>query len=263
MNKDEVVLFITEGKKPERAIVQQIQAEFFQQTSIKVLPVCLDIYGLYRKLVAIGSDELPYIDVLPVIQKICEQQKDSSDDELLALKRNQVSSIYLFFDYDGHASLARKYPECLPEMLALFDNETENGKLYINYPMIESYKHPICQKEEVVKIYFKEGNYKQHVDSICDKRLNQAHKLERSEWVNTLLPHLKSTNHLFNDSFSLPESYTVAQQMTQSNIYTKQSEKYIQPQQKVMVLSSFVWFLLEYLGERIFDEFHGAVIQSK
>lgn len=87
--------------------------------------------------------------------------------------------------------------------------------------------------------------------------------LERSEWIDSLLPHLKSTNHLFNDSFSLPESYATTQQMTQANIYTKQSEKYIQPQQKVMVLSSFVWFLLEYLGERIFDEFAETQLKEK
>lgn len=80
MNKDEVVLFVTEGKKPEIAIVQQIQAEFFQQTGIKILPVCLDIYNLYKKLIEVAPDELPYIDVLPVIQKICKQQIDSSNN---------------------------------------------------------------------------------------------------------------------------------------------------------------------------------------
>ena len=29
----------------------------------------------------------------------------------------------------------------IKQMINFFDNETEHGKLYINYPMIESYKH--------------------------------------------------------------------------------------------------------------------------
>ena len=46
-------------------------------------------------------------------------------------------------DLDRHEPLSSRYLDCVPEMLNLFNNETENGKLYISYPMVEAFKHPI------------------------------------------------------------------------------------------------------------------------
>lgn len=52
------------------------------------------------------------------------------------------SQIFLFFDYDFQNRLGtQKVNGILDEMLDFFSDETENGKLYINYPMIESLKY--------------------------------------------------------------------------------------------------------------------------
>ena len=52
------------------------------------------------------------------------------------------SQVFLFFDYDFQNRIgAQKVNNILDEMLDFFDDETENGKLYINYPMIESLKY--------------------------------------------------------------------------------------------------------------------------
>lgn len=53
--------------------------------------------------------------------------------------RTAFSAIYLIFDFEPHY---QKYSDdSIREMCALFDNETELGKLYINYPMIEACRH--------------------------------------------------------------------------------------------------------------------------
>lgn len=55
------------------------------------------------------------------------------------LSKSAFSAIYLIFDYDPHH---QKYSdEIIQDLLNIFDNETENGKIYINYPMVESYYH--------------------------------------------------------------------------------------------------------------------------
>ena len=47
-----------------------------------------------------------------------------------------------FFDYDFQNKMGtQKVNNILYEMLDFFNDETENGKLYINYPMIESLKY--------------------------------------------------------------------------------------------------------------------------
>ncbi len=61
------------------------------------------------------------------------------DNELENISKDQIAEIYLFFDYDKHAS--NSSDEKIKKMLEVFDNETEKGKLYISYPMIEAIKH--------------------------------------------------------------------------------------------------------------------------
>lgn len=50
------------------------------------------------------------------------------------------TEIFLFFDYDFQESrlTLEENNRHIGEMLEYFNDETENGKLYINYPMVES-----------------------------------------------------------------------------------------------------------------------------
>lgn len=76
-----------------------------------------------------------------LIELIREYNKDAAE-KLKGYSRDDFSEIYLFFDYDGHnCNLSATDPDgtaVLGEMLETFDNETELGKLYINYPMVEA-----------------------------------------------------------------------------------------------------------------------------
>lgn len=55
------------------------------------------------------------------------------------LSKTAFSAIYLIFDYEPQD---HKYSdEKIINLLNTFNNETELGKLYINYPMVESYYH--------------------------------------------------------------------------------------------------------------------------
>ena len=67
------------------------------------------------------------------------ERNADNQQQLKGVRRKDVAQIYLFFDYDGHATLADD--DDMARMLAHFDNETENGKLYVSYPMAEALKH--------------------------------------------------------------------------------------------------------------------------
>ena len=56
------------------------------------------------------------------------------------LSRDDFSEVFLFFDYDAHQTNLGKSDDVdvINQMLESFDNETENGKLYISYPMVEA-----------------------------------------------------------------------------------------------------------------------------
>ena len=72
---------------------------------------------------------------------IIEVLRESSKElqKLLeGLSREDFSEVFLFFDYDAHQTNLGNADgqDALKQMLESFDNETENGKLYVSYPMV-------------------------------------------------------------------------------------------------------------------------------
>lgn len=75
-------------------------------------------------------------DIIEVVRESNEQSKKA----LKGLSREDFSEVYLLFDYDPHQRNTERdlTEDIVQQMLESFDNETENGKLYISYPMIEA-----------------------------------------------------------------------------------------------------------------------------
>ncbi len=85
--------------------------------------------------------EIDFIEFLKSSPVILEQIEGFQADQesLMNFDRNSFRDIFLVFDYERQdpsfdAALIRK-------MLAFWSESTENGLLYVNYPMIEAYKH--------------------------------------------------------------------------------------------------------------------------
>ena len=87
---------------------------------------------LWKQLKADDFD----IDVIEVLR----ESNDEIKKQLTGLSRDDFSEVYLFFDYDAHQTNLGKTvnEDVIHQMLESFDNETENGKLYISYPMVEA-----------------------------------------------------------------------------------------------------------------------------
>lgn len=126
-----------------------------------------NIYSLYGKL----KDDDGFLDIVEVIK---EQHKE--DKELQDLDRESVSQVFLFFDLDIHglAQSIEQSCEQLDELLNFFDNETENGKLFLSYPMVEVVN--ICDRSnglmsedrKLFKICDCEGDgFKHFVNDLC------------------------------------------------------------------------------------------------
>ena len=129
------VLFVLEGEQPEGNIVARLQKAFPEELAdlssdlVKIV-FSSNIYSLYGKL----KDDEGFLDVVEVLK---EQHKE--DVELQDLDRESVSQVFLFFNLDIHglAQSIEQSCEQLDELLNFFDNETENGKLFLSYPMVE------------------------------------------------------------------------------------------------------------------------------
>lgn len=131
-----VKCFVVEGEDRDYRFVDGMVKTFFKgkyEALTITLPAEQNIYMLYEKLKADGF-ETDLIELLredsPKIQKA-----------LFGIDRQRIDEVFLFFDYDIHQNnLKNETPplDALYEMISFFNNETENGKLYISYPMVEA-----------------------------------------------------------------------------------------------------------------------------
>ncbi len=149
----------------------------------------------------------------------------------------------MFFDYDGHSTLADD--DKLKELLEFFKEETDKGKLYVSYPMVEALKH-ICDYDSFkdLKVECKQNiAYKNIVHNSAIKELSNFKSYSSETWKLLINIHLKKMNYIVIDSYSLPDKL-----IPQIILFSKQLEKYIFIDSTVAVLSAFPIFLHDYYG---------------
>jgi len=246
----DIILCVTEGAQTEVKLLESLKSVFLDRP-VEIICFGTSIYQLYRK---VKDEDIEFLITYELLQEISQEQKGKRDDVLSKYSQIDISEIYLFFDYDGHDNLASQYPDCVKQMLNIFDNETENGKLFISYPMVEAFKHYF--DKEIAFDISAGKSYKMIAATGCDNKLNNHSNrpLSKDEWSKHLIKHVKAANHLIHDNFSYPQSYLEAEQFTQKQIYEAQYHKFIDPLQKVLVISPFACFLLDYLGSSLYEE---------
>lgn len=140
------IAIIYEGERTEKQLVWNLNQIFFSE-QCELVPITFpageNIYMLWKQL---KKDEFE-TDVIEVLRESNKEAKKV----LEGFERNDFMEIYLFFDYDGHNNNLKakeKDVDILEEMLNTFNEETDLGKLYINYPMVESLRDQYAFEEE-------------------------------------------------------------------------------------------------------------------
>lgn len=256
MSNKELHLFIFEGER-EGEYVESLKQHFLQEDSEKqrIVIECVyktDIYQLFRKM----SVDNFAIDIITLLKN----RDDNNAKTLAGYHQNDFAGVYLFFDYDAHATAADDSK--IKEMLKYFNNETENGLLYLSYPMVEAIRHYNTMesfKDLVVKC--KQGANCPNQDSCKDieaccnelpykalsasnNKFNDIRKYSLEKWKELIKAHICKMNYLVNNNYTIPNNIE-----TQSTIFDNQLKKYInQVCPKVVVLSAFPLYVLDYYG---------------
>ncbi|MGL5355703.1 MAG: hypothetical protein ACRCZ9_13080 [Fusobacteriaceae bacterium] len=257
-----IALFIVEGIKAEIAVVDSLQKNFIKgiHENIKVIPYTTDIYQLYNALQEDGE----FLDLLEILKEQLSKNSENLEklEILEEIEINDIAYTYLFFDYDAHTHHADN--EKLKKMIQYFNDETEVGKLYISYPMVESLRH-IKQKDDlefinrIVNGKIKGKEYKAQVHN--ETCYQQIKKLTLEDWLNiTELNIKKANNIIFSDSTT--PSFRRIREINQENINESQMMKYIEKAEQVAVLSGFPFFIVDYLNEEKYLEYYGREIDD-
>ena len=244
-NKD-YKAFIVEGEVREPQVIDNISKIFFSHGNYTVitLPAGENIYMLWNQLKVDGFDT----DIIEVLRESNAEIKE----QLTGLSRDDFSEVYLFFDYDAHqTNLGKSIDEdIVRQMLENFDNETENGKLYISYPMVEAlrdYEPGKCGNEADCFVEIQDlGNYK---NASAERAYNPHFKeYDIDVWKDIIDVFAMRVSCLYE----LPDTMKYEKyfgEVTPGEIYlmeTKAAEK-----QRVFILSAFPEFLVDYFGVKL------------
>lgn len=227
------ILFVFEGAKTEEQIMANLKSFFLNENTTITSVYGAEIYQIYKDIKA--DEDLDTFNLV--------KERNQNKTILDIYTRADFAEIYMFFDYDGHSPIADDHK--LIELLEFFKEETDKGKLFVSYPMVEALKH-ICEFET-----FKDLNveckinirYKNIVHESCIKDLRDFTKYDLITWKQLIRAHLQKLNFIVNGSFTLPNEIIL-----QLIILSKQLEKYITPTSTVAVLSAFPIFLHDYYG---------------
>ena len=141
MSNKPKVLIITEGKKTEPKLYRKAFELFPLFNKYEIYSYKANAYDLYGYLQPYWADgSLEASEFLQILQ---EHEKNEDKKKLLG---QNFSDVFLIFDFDPHD---HRYDFVkLKRLLTYFNESTECGKLYINYPMVESYKHFFSLEDE-------------------------------------------------------------------------------------------------------------------
>lgn len=224
------ILLIFEGASSEIKTFNSFKKYYIEdETKILIAIYGTTIYSLFKE---IYKD--PDLELFSLL-------KEKNKELLSEIKRDNVSEIHLFFDYDIHASNADEAK--LQLMLEYFNEETENGKLYISYPMVEAIRHNDKEIDFFELTVECNSMYKNLVHTQTKDEYKNIENWEKNFWDYVCKMHLVKLGYILNGDKEIPNKHVL-----QDEIYFKQYEKYITPFNKVSVLSAFPLFLANYYG---------------
>ncbi len=245
-----MILFVFEGGKGEPAIFESIEKLFLSNEELRVVKCGFDLPTLYSNLKKTGED---LFRSLPLKQNGIIIPDGKRLD-------TYFSQIFLFFDYDFQNKMGlQKLNQIIVEMLKFFNDETENGKLYINYPMVESLKYTKELPDEHYYEYMatrqecEEHKFKTNAEQFAYAKakgyrfINLSRTAESDillNWENLKLQNVMKANFILT---SIKEMPAQKDSVNQYAIFKAQIAEYVDKTNSVAILNSFPLFLYEYL----------------
>lgn len=253
-----MILFVFEGKRREPDIFRTLEYLYFPKEQSIICSFGNNIYELYRQMQELDGAG----DIVSILR---EQNKNNPDSPFTSeTKSSDYSEIYLFFDYDfqNRNLTQEEMNRQLSEMLDLFNDETDNGKLYINYPMLEAIRYTkelpdahyyeyTVSRTDCHDIGFKDLAQRFSAYGSLDfivlnfhspPRQNKIDQVGRN-WTMLKEQNTIKANYICNNRLNTPLD---KESISQKRIFDAQLSKHLLPKAEVSILSAFPLFIFDY-----------------
>lgn len=239
------ILLLVEGEKAEKELFEHFY-RLYGIDHMEIVAYKTHIYAFYNRLKRDYADEEGNIDFEFIdIPLFLNEYLNLKGERLL--NEADFTDIILVFDFEPHDS--QFDPIKLEILLDNFSDSTGRGKLFINYPMVESFKdtnslsNPRFNESTVhlnsLKNRFRgTSRYKQMVDSnTCIGNMNEINIVEANSLLN--LHSCKLEFLLKSKSYNVEQKYKL--------LCTKQCEK-VKNESLVWIINTSILHMLDEYG---------------
>jgi hypothetical protein len=231
MNTRSTILCIFEGEKREPKYFETIQKHYFDDNSVLLCSYGNDIYELFKEL---NND--PDLDIVELIR----ESKNVPENKKILDKysREDFNQVFLFFDFEYQDE--QFDVEILDKMLSIFNEETENGKLFISYPMIEAIRDvPSIEGyiDHKVELSNCTGKRYKKLSAQGLQDFQDPRKITNKQWDILIEINVIKANFIINKGRN-----NLTHHPEQNEILSEQS-KLMETTKSIYVLSSFPLFI--------------------
>lgn len=264
------ILLLVEGYRTEPNIMKAYAKRLEEEFELNVVSFDTNIYVLYQNIKSLneemGLESTSTLDMLKSILRERERKfaDNNNTDELIKIKNDleildqKYPYVYLLFDLeiqDNHYNNSDK-KSILKEMLEYFNDETDNGLLLINYPMIESFRDynlPILNDEYYERFISKAEvqNYKKIV-GIRGNNFNLS-KYSLDDFENITLQNVLKANYIVNNLKCIP-TYEDFMLLLQSDSILDKQFVFIEIQNKIYILCCALFVYISFFGKKYYSK---------
>lgn len=200
------ILVIVEGAKTDFNLMTRLLSVYGISETHQIVSYNTNIYTLYNQ----SPDSYDEYDNIDLLQILKEREKDEAKRALL---NERYSDILLIFDLDPQAPDFA--PEKVIKMTSYFTESTNMGKLYLNYPMVESFYHMSDIPDEKYNEYvvalddLKNKKYKQIVHNICRNGDYAKFASDKKECSIVIKQNLEKAKLMINNDENMPNSIDI------------------------------------------------------
>ena len=246
MSRGRSILLVVEGEKAEPALMRRA-LEVYGITDVdEVYSYGANVYDLYRRMFE-GADDAEDLSLTLVLRE------RENDPDKRALLDREYSDIVLVFDFDPQDHLFSA--EKLERMIGFFDESTENGKLYLNYPMVEAYRDlaakPYDETYRTRSVSMEELASKTYKEAVgARSAIPQLDECSVLVFNQMLLQNIEKASGLVGCKFVVTDPLGQYDALSQDSILSAET-KLLEEDDVVSVLCTCLWFVIDYGPRRI------------
>lgn len=241
------ILFVVEGGRSEPRLLRRLVKVMRTFENYEIFSYNTNIHKMLEGMF-VGDEIDSDLDFLEYLRS-CK----CDEEEKKTLGRS-FSDIFLIFDLDPQD---QKYnPDRLKKAAEFFNDSTENGKLYINYPMLESYRHiPNLDDLSYLDIRIRKEDicrYKEIASKEGTSQLSDISKIDESMMLRMIILNLMKANMIISGDRCVPDPESYTGDITQSALLSKEYEAYL-TEDGLFVLNTCLFNPVDYNTTRFFS----------